>query len=44
MKTPLQKIKETEENIYKYTYGKFVKMGVIKTQENDNTRNRRLGK
>jgi hypothetical protein len=35
---------KTEEPYYKYTYGKFVKVGVIKTQENDNTRDRRLGK
>jgi hypothetical protein len=44
MKIPPQKTKETEEPYYKNTYGKFVKVGVIKTKENDNTRERRLGK
>jgi hypothetical protein len=43
MKIAEKEIK-TEEPYYKYIYGNFVKVGVIKTQENDNTRDRRLGK
>ena len=39
-----EKNKETEKNTYKYFYGKWIKTGVIKTQENDNTRDRKLGK
>jgi hypothetical protein len=37
MKIPPQKTIKTEKPYHKYTYGRFVKVGVIKTQENDNS-------
>lgn len=34
-KTETNKATSVEENVYKYQYGKFIKIGTLKTKEND---------